>query len=275
MKLIKPFSLFFVLYIISMNLYAQEQNQEVEDKQEDLAKELANPIANLISVPIQNNLNMNYGPYDRNLNILNIQPVIPFANGKFILRTIIPIVSIPDFASESDMETTGLGDFVITGFFVPESKGLIWGFGPVIELPIGGSSRGNEKWSAGPSALALTQKGDWTFGVLANNTWSFAGNSDRADVNRMLLNVFLVKQLGDGWYVNSVPIITADWTADSGDQWTVPLGLGAGRLLMLGGKFPLNVQTGLYNNVVRPDFGPEWQWRFQVQFVLPKNIFGI
>ena len=122
--------------------------------------------------------------------------------------------------------------------------------------------------------MALTQKGDWTFGVLANNTWSFAGNNDRENVNRMLLNIFLVKQLGHGWYVNSVPIITADWTAESENQWIVPLGIGGGRLLMIGGKFPLNVQTGLYNNVVRPDFGPEWQWRFQVQFVLPKSMFG-
>ena len=122
--------------------------------------------------------------------------------------------------------------------------------------------------------VALTQKGDWTLGAVWNHTWSFAGESERADVNRMLLNIFLVKQLGGGWYVNSVPIITADWTAESENQWIVPLGLGGGRLLMIGGKFPLNVQTGLYNNVVRPDYGAEWQWRFQVQFILPKSMFG-
>jgi len=279
MKINSYFFLFLVLITITLDLSAQETNasqlEAQHEKQEDLAKELANPLANLISVPIQNNLNMNYGPYDRNVNVLNIQPVIPFANGKIITRVVMPIVSIPDFSSESGMETTGLGDIVLTGFYVPEAKGLIWGFGPVLEFPTGGSARGSEKWSAGPSIVALTQKGDWTFGVLGNNVWSYAGNDERADVNRMLLNIFLVKQLGDGWYVNSVPIITANWEAESGQQWVVPLGLGAGRLLMLGGKFPLNVQTGLYNNVVRPDFGPEWQWRFQVQFVLSKKVFGL
>ena len=116
----------------------------------------------------KNNLNMNYGPYDRNVNVLNIQPVIPFANGKIITRTIIPMVSIPDFASESGMETTGLGDIVLTGFYVPESKGLIWGAGPVVEFPTGGSTRGSQKWSAGPSLVGLIQKGDWTFGALWN-----------------------------------------------------------------------------------------------------------
>jgi len=26
--------------------------------------------------------------------------------------------------------------------------------------------------------------------------------------------------------------------------------------------------------VVRPDFGPEWQWRVQLQVLLPKTIFS-
>jgi hypothetical protein len=150
----------------------------------------------------------------------------------------------------------------------------MWGFGPVLELPTGGSLRGSEKWSAGPSAVALVQKGDWTIGALLNNTWSFAGESTREDVNRMLLNLFVVKQLGDGWYVNSAPIITADWTAASDDQWIVPLGGGGGKVIMLGGKLPVNVQTQFYYNVVKPDFGPEWQWRFQLQIMLPKSMFS-
>jgi len=42
----------------------------------DLAQQA--PIANLISVPFQNNTNFNVGPFDKEQNILNIQPVIPF-----------------------------------------------------------------------------------------------------------------------------------------------------------------------------------------------------
>jgi hypothetical protein len=90
----------------------------------------------------------------------------------------------------------------------------------------------------------------------------------------MMLNLFLVKQLGDGWFVNSAPIITADWTAPKEDKWIVPIGAGGGKLVMLGGKLPLNLQTQLYYNFVRPDFGPEWQWRVQAQILLPKTIFS-
>ncbi|MCK4676677.1 MAG: hypothetical protein KAT48_00975, partial [Bacteroidales bacterium] len=234
----------------------------------------ANPLADLMSFPFQNNLNMNYGPYNRNLNVLNIQPVIPLADGKLVTRTIFPIVRIPDFSNESGKLSSGLADIVFTAFYVPESKGIMWGFGPVVELPTGGSIRGTQKWSAGPSLLVLAQPADWTFGALINNAWSFAGKSERDNVNHMMLNVFLVRQLGGGWYVNSAPIITADWTADSEDRWIVPLGAGGGKLVMIGGKLPLNLQTQLYYNVVRPDFGPEWQWRVQAQFLLPKSIFS-
>jgi hypothetical protein len=117
------------------------------------------------------------------------------------------------------------------------------------------------------------QPGEWTFGILANNAWSFAGKKDSTDVNHMLLNLFIVRQLGKGWYVNSAPIITADWTADKGQHWIVPVGAGGGKLIFLGGKLPVNIQTQIYYNVVKPDFGPEWQWRFQLQILLPKSIF--
>ena len=245
-----------------------------QQSQEELSAAAANPLADLVSFPVQNNLNVNYGEYNRNLNVLNIQPVIPLAGGKLITRTIFPIVRIPDYGNESGKLSSGLSDIVFTAFYVPESKGVMLGFGPVLELPTGGSIRGTQKWSAGPSLVVLVQPGDWTLGGLINNAWSFAGNSVRGDVNHLMLNVFLVRQLGGGWYVNSAPIITADWIADSEDRWIVPLGGGGGKLVMLGGKLPLNLQTQLYYNVVRPDFGPEWQWRVQAQILLPTSIFN-
>ncbi|WP_430823341.1 hypothetical protein [Carboxylicivirga sp. N1Y90] len=243
-----------------------------QQSQEELSAAAANPLADLMSFPFQNNLNMNYGEHNRNVNVLNIQPVIPLFKGKLITRTIMPIVRIPDFSNESGKLSSGLSDMVLTGFYVPESKGLMWGFGPVFELPTGGSTRGTQKWSVGPSLVVMVQPGDWTVGGLINNVWSVAGKSHRDDVNHMMVNLFTTRQLGGGWYVNSSPIITADWTADSKDRWIVPLGGGGGKLIMLGGKLPLNLQSQLYYNVVRPDFGPEWQWRVQAQILLPTSI---
>jgi hypothetical protein len=121
-----------------------------------------NPIANLISIPVQLNNDFGLGPYDRTLNVLNVQPVGPLADGRIITGTIIPFAFIPDCSAERGQQTSGLADILATVFYVPPSDGIMWGVGPVVEIPTGGSERGSEKWSAGPSALVIVQPGPWT-----------------------------------------------------------------------------------------------------------------
>jgi len=52
--------------------------------------------------------------------------------------------------------------------------------------------------------------------------------------------------------------------------WTVSLGGGVGKLFRLG-KLPINAQLAAYGNIAKPEFGPEWQLRFQIQFLFPKQ----
>jgi hypothetical protein len=253
------------LFILSIPLLAQQSS-------EDLSKEAANPVADLMSIPFQHNIDFGLGKYGRTRNLLNIQPVIPLAGGKIITRTIMPVVWQPDIAAESGMYSSGLSDITFTTFYAQPVGSLTFGFGPVIDIPTGGSLRGSEKWNLGPSMVVLAQPGDWTLGVLANNVWSFAGNSDRANVNKGLLQYFVVRQLGNGWYVSSAPVITANWKAESGQKWVVPFGGGVGKVTFMG-KLPVNIQMGAYVNAVKPDMGPDWQMRFQAQFLLPTSIF--
>jgi hypothetical protein len=256
-----------LVVILAMSTPLRAQNSAKE-----LSQAAANPLADLISLPFQNNTNFGLGPYDRTANVLNIQPVVPLAGGRVITRTIFPVVWIPDLSAESGLRSSGLGDVLFTAFYVPPVAGEgIWGFGAALEIPSGGEERGTGKWSLGPSLVYLLQPGDWTVGVLANNVWSFAGDSERASVSRMLINLFLVRQLGDGWYVNSAPIITADWNAASGQQWVVPLGAGAGKLSFVG-KLPLNLQVGAFYNIVKPEIGPDWQLRVQAQVLFPASL---
>ena len=91
----------------------------------DLAKATQNPLATMISLPFQNNTNFNFGPQDKTQNILNIQPVWPFAlNDKWnlITRTIVPVVSQPATAPGTDREF-GIGDTTFTAFFSPRASG--------------------------------------------------------------------------------------------------------------------------------------------------------
>jgi hypothetical protein len=250
-----------VLLMASTGLAAQQSASE-------LAQKAANPIADLMSIPFQNNTDFGLGDFNRTRNVLNIQPVVPLAGGKVITRTIIPFVWLPNTAADTGSFSSGLSDVVFTAFYVPSSGALMWGVGPVVEFPTGGASRGSEKWSIGPSIVVLKQSGPWTLGLLANNVWSIAGDADRESVSRGLLQYFIVRQLGNGWYVNSAPINTANWKAESGQKFLVPLGAGGGKLVFLG-KLPVNMQSQVYYNVVKPDVGPDWQLRFQVQVLLP------
>ncbi|MBP7529317.1 MAG: hypothetical protein KA801_15430, partial [Syntrophorhabdaceae bacterium] len=157
-------------------------------------------------------------------------------------------------------------------FASPSKPGkFIWGAGPILQFPTAtGDQLGSGKWSGGPTVVGLYMTGPWVVGVLANNLWSFAGESGRESVNQFLAQPFINYNLPQGWYIGSSPIITADWNADkAGDAWTVPFGTVVGKIIRIG-KLPLNVQAAGFYNVVKPTVGPDWTLRLQVQFLFPK-----
>ena len=242
---------------------------------EELAKLAQNPVGNLISVPFQNNTNLNFGPEKGTQNILNIQPVIPISinsEWNIITRTILPVISMPSLYPGDD-RTNGIGDTVFTAFLSPaEPKGVIWGVGPVVQLPTNSNSElGNKNWGLGPSFVVLhLEKGSpWVYGVLANNIWSLSSSKQGGSYSNGLIQPFVNYNFEGGFYLTSAPIATVAWKADSGQKWTVPLGGGVGKIFHLG-KLPVNTQLSAYYNVVKPDFGSDWQIRAQVQFMFPK-----
>jgi hypothetical protein len=242
---------------------------------EELAKLAQNPVGNLISVPFQNNTNYNVGPLNGTQNILNIQPVIPIEispEWNIITRTIVPVISQPKFSQDSERKN-GIGDAVLSAFLSPAKPGhWIWGVGPVVQLPTNTSDElGNKNWGLGPTfvVLRLEHGNPWVYGVLANNIWSLSSSKQGGSYNNGLIQPFVNYNFKGGFYLVSGPILTVDWKADSGQQWTVPLGGGIGKIFHLG-KLPVNTTLQAYYNIVHPDNGANWQLRAQVQFMFPK-----
>lgn len=277
MKILIMMVMVLVLFILPVTGRAYQGDGVVESgeaRDEELRKAAQNPMADLISLPIQNNTNFGYGPLDKTQNVTNIQPVVPFHlsdDWLLISRTIVPLIRQPEFRSGQGSEF-GLGDINQSLFFGPSEPGsLIWGAGAIFLLPTATDNRlGSEKWGVGPAAVGLTMQGPWVFGLLAQNIWSFAGDSDRTDVNQTTIQYFVNYNLPEGWYVTSSPVITANWKATSGNEWTVPFGGGLGRLFKIG-KLPVNMQAQAFVNVEKPDnLGPDWTLRFQIQVLLPK-----
>lgn len=259
------------LLVASWSAHAAESAGEPSTA--ELAKAAQNPVADVISIPFQDNVGFGYGPEKDAQNVLNIQPVIPVhltENWNLITRTILPVVTQPMFTGPGS--TTGLGDLTFTAFLSPAKPGaLIWGIGPVASFPTATSpmTGSQSSWGLGPSAVVLAMPGQWVVGAIVNNVWSVAGEK----ANNFLLQYFLNYNFGDtGWYLTTSPIITAKWDAPAGQQWVVPFGAGAGKLLRVG-KLPLNVNALAFWNAWKPDIGPDWSLRVQVAILLPTSLF--
>jgi len=239
-----------------------------------LAKAAQNPVADMISFPMQNNTNFGIGPYGRDQDVLNFQPVIPLhltKNWNLITRTILPVVWQPDASQPTGQGWYGLGDLNPSLFFSPAKSGkLIWGVGPALVFPTATAPElGQGKVSAGPGVVALTTPGHWVIGALANNVWSFAGTGSRPPVNQFLLQYFVNYNMKRGWYVTTSPIITADWRASSGNALTLPFGGGFGRIMKIGFQ-PVNLQLQFFGNAKYPAGTSPWGMRFQVALLYPK-----
>ena len=244
-----------------------------EENTEELAKKAQNPVADLISVPFQNNFNFGVGPGDDLQYVLNIQPVIPIKlnpDWNLITRTIAPVIDQPEMTAGAG-STFGLGDINTTLFLSPGKPGkFIWGVGPILQFPTATDDvLGTGQWCAGPAAVGLVMTGHWVAGALANNIWSYAGDDGRSNVNQFLFQYFINYNLPHGWYLSSAPVITSNWEASSGNQWTVPFGGGVGKIVHIG-KLPLNIQLQAFYNVAKPDLAADWSMRFQIQFLFPK-----
>lgn len=209
-------SILFFLPFFFLALVLKAQNDKPAASAEELAKKLSNPVASLISVPFQNNMDVGIGQYNGSRNTLNFQPVIPIhlsSKINLITRVVIPVIA------QYSIDTTGsnqfgLGDAVLSAWLSPsEAKhGLVWGVGPVFLLPIATNDMmASKKWGVGPTALILDQTHGWTFGVLVNQIWSFAGNSDRPDINQMFVQPFLSYNWKSGAGVGLNSEITQNW----------------------------------------------------------------
>lgn len=238
-----------------------------------LAKKLQNPIGDLISVPFQDNLNFNVGPHRDTQTVLNIQPVIPFhlnSEWNLITRTIVPLIWSPTNEPGPSVPF-GLGPTTFTAFLSPRTptNGWLWGAGPIVQLPTGTDpSLGSNVWGLGPATVVVKTAGPIVAGVLVNNVFSLGGSKGPPGSRYSLLtiNPFFNYNFGGGWFIGTVPIITANWDAPS-TKWTLPIGLQGGRLVKIGGKLPVNILAGAYYNVVRPTYGATWQLRVQVALI--------
>jgi hypothetical protein len=151
---------------------------------------------------------------------------------------------------------------------------LVLGAGPTAIFPTATSGfTGQGKWQLGPSVVVGYLTKEFFIGVFPQQWWSIGGEHGRRDTNQMNLQPIATIFFGEGWSFGYSGNILADWTAPSRDVWTVPIGLGLGKVLKLGRLPVKNSARGTVH--AGASSGQEWNVQVQITPVIPKLIKGV
>ena len=220
---------------------------------------------------------------DDDANTLGLELVSAWGWGNYNVTNIayievadypVPIPGMPPGNPEPDPDGLVLGDTGINDLltaFLFSKKGAHhgphhFGWGFAAQFPTGASETlSSEKWSIGPAIDYEYHQGRLFVAIVALQLWSVAGESDRKDVNMMMIKPMVTWDFNEKWKAVYMPYgISAYWNKPSGQQWYVPLGGGIQRQFNIG-KNPSAFSVQLFKNVVRPDDGAEHDLRLMLE----------
>ena len=233
---------------------------------DQVAEELANPLAPVTTLSGNVRAEMGNGPDDETNYQVRLQPSFfkPFEEKSALLvRTILPLRS-----TQWPTRADGLGDLSIIPYFVPDITSTTFvGYGGALLLPSATRDElGSGKWAAGPAVIVARTGKPITWGGLVQHVWSFAGDDDRADVSVTTLQPFITYVLAEGWAANLTTETTYNWNATAGNEWTVPLTLGASKVVQFGAEF-VNFGLAYVNYLQHPTAATESEIRLSATYV--------
>jgi hypothetical protein len=254
--------------------------EAADESASELNRKLTNPVSTLWSLSNQfNNYKLENGHWNNNWNFQPVMPVSLTKDLNLITRPVMPLYNIvPHQTAPGEFErTVGLGDLALLELLSPANTGnWVLGAGPTFIFPTATSKfTGQGKVQAGPGVVAGYLTKEFFVGVFPQQWFSIGGDSSRLDTSQMNLQPIATVFFGDGWSAGYSGNILADWKAPAGDIWTVPVGLGVGKVVKLG-RLPVKLQLSLQYMPVHPhNSGQEWNVQVQVTPVLPKLIKAV
>ncbi len=248
---------------------------------QEVAEALADPSANISYFNVSYRNLQDAGPwFDSNHEMrLNGAGFVRVGETSVMYRAYLPL-----YATNFVVDDAGMGDALLSAYWVPKKGDFILGYGAALitpsasegvqlnsritPLPITGDY-GTGKWSGGPTlVIAKKVPGKYTLGGLLTHVWSFAGHGDRAEVSTSTIQPALSYFVGRGRSISLMSETTYNWKAEQ-NQWQVPLTLGLGQILPPFGKFFLGVGVGGTWYIERSNLAPRWDLRGSISIVLP------
>ncbi len=278
--------------------------------QAQISKLMDNPVGNLVIISNQFNWTQLKGSGfegSKDAYVYKLIPTFPISLGEswnLINRPIFAAPSVPVKKevgqligmSASDIihqpallstvrdpfgRTTGFGDITYVGLVSPKkpdkaAEGIfVWGVGPTLIFPTANEKvLGQGKFQAGPSAVAAYVGKKWAFGLFPQHWWSYAGDTDRASTSTSNIQYFIYYNITDTVKIGMSPNVTIDWKAESGEQVTLPVGLGVNWMTKMG-KLPVRLGVEGYYSIIHPhdSMSSRLGVRFTVTPVIPTFLF--
>lgn len=92
------------------------------------------------------------------------------------------------------------------------------------------------------------------------------------DTSETTAEIFFAYAMGNGWQIESNPIILYDWEALDDHEWTIPIGVGVSKTFRLG-RMPMKLAFDIQKYIVSPDrLGPDWQITFSIAPVFSTKL---
>ena len=230
---------------------------------------LADPSATISYFNLNYRAYMDVGPWEdmnQELRLNGAGFLKPSANSSVMYRAFLPMYSF-DFPQDEN----GIGDALVSAYWVPGEGTLILGYGGAAIMPTASEDYfGTGKWSAGPTLIiAKKAPGKYSIGGLLTHVWSFAGEEDRDDVSMTTIQpavtLFVNKK---GTSVTVMSETTYNWEAEQ-DEWQVPVTLGLGQILPpIGMQFIGIALAGTYY-IEKSEYAQDWDVRATVSVVFP------
>ena len=107
----------------------------------------------------------------------------------------------------------------------------------------------------------------WFAGILVTQLWSFAG-APRTAVNETSTEVDLSYNFESGWYIQTDPTITYDWSATRARR--LPAGRDRRRQSDEDRRAGCKFQLGAYDALKSPGGTPQWIIRAQITLLFPR-----
>ena len=251
---------FYIIKIPIILLLFLLLTNSVNSEELDHKAQANNPLANMQAVNLHNYYTGELTDSGEDANQLWLRYAQPFSVGesKWLLRASLPINTFPTSADGG--KSSGVGDFNAFAAYLFDmgTPGVSFGIGPQITAPSASDDKlGSEQWSAGFANILFNGSSKkFQYGYLLTWQHSFAGSSERDDVNMAVFQPFAMYQLGGGTYLRAAPMWA--YNIESGN-YNIPLGIGIGQVI--------KHNKTVYNLFLEPQYSvatdganqPQWQ----------------